>query len=417
MIEEVSAQLKATKAASLELRLLEEAKSNEVLAALAVQLRHSTEKILEENQKDLACLSQDDPKYDRLLLSKAGIDAIAVDLEAVAALPAPKAKILEQKTLANGLVLQKVSIPLGVVAMIYESRPNVTIDAFALCFKTGNATVLKGGKEAAHTNQFFLSLIHQVLQRFRLPPSLVYLLPLSREATQILLKANAYVDVCIPRGSQSLIDFVRENARIPFIETGAGIVHIYFDQSGDREKGRLIIDNAKTRRVSVCNALDCLLVHENRLDDLPFLLQAFISKQVEVFADKRSFDALQAFYPPSLLHHAKAEDFSREFLSYKMAIKTVSSVKEAVEHIRIHSSSHSEAIIAEDEEPIHFFLEQVDSAALYVNASTAFTDGGQFGMGAEIGISTQKLHARGPMALEALSTYKWVVLGSGQIRP
>ncbi|WP_028387908.1 glutamate-5-semialdehyde dehydrogenase [Legionella fairfieldensis] len=417
MIEEIVKKLKATKKASYGLRFIDEEEQNKVLLNLANRLRKSVNEVIEENKKDLELINKEDPKYDRLLLSKERIEAMAADIETVASLPHSKTKILDQKKLPNGLIIQKVSVPLGVVAIIYESRPNVTIDAFALCFKTGNACVLKGGKEAYHTNLFLVSLIHQVLHEHDINEAIVYLLPLGREATHILLKANQFVDVCIPRGSQSLINFVREHARIPFIETGAGIVHIYFDQSGDIEDGCLIIDNAKTRRVSVCNALDILVIHKDRLVDLPLIVKSLANKQVEIFADKLSYQAIKAFYPQKLLHKATPDDFGQEFLSYKMAIKTVASVEEAVSHIMEHSSGHSEAIVAEDQAVIGYFLDHIDAAAVYVNASTAFTDGGQFGMGAEIGISTQKLHARGPMSLDALTSYKWVVFGEGHIRP
>lgn len=416
MTNTIISQLTATKKASYELMSIEEDQRNQVLLTFANHLQQSTQQIIAENKKDLALINKDDPKYDRLLLSKERIDGIAADIIAITSLSHPKTAILNERQLPNGLILQKVSAPLGVVAIIYESRPNVTIDAFTLCFKTGNACVLKGGKEAFNTNQFLVYLIHQVLATHAINHNIVYLLPLEREAMHTLLTANQLVDVCIPRGSQSLINFVREHARIPFIETGAGIVHVYFDQSGNKEKARLIIDNAKTRRVSVCNALDTLVIHKSRLADLPLLVQLLANKNVEIFADEQSYDALQSFYPEKLLYRAKPTDFGQEFLSYKMAIKTVNSIEEAVEHIMKYSSGHSEAIIADNQVTINYFLEHIDAAAVYVNASTAFTDGGQFGMGAEIGISTQKLHARGPMALEALTTYKWVVLGDGQIR-
>ncbi|KGP63839.1 gamma-glutamyl phosphate reductase [Legionella norrlandica] len=416
MMEEVTNQLKATKKASYNLRFIDEEKRNQILLTLANRLRNSLSKLIDENKKDLELINEEDPKYDRLLLTKERIESMANDIENVASLPHSKTTILEQKKLPNGLIIQKVAVPLGVVAIIYESRPNVTIDAFTLCFKTGNACVLKGGREARHTNQFLVALIHQVLRDHDIDEATVYLLPLEREATQILLKANQLVDVCIPRGSQSLINFVRENARIPFIETGAGIVHVYFDQSGDIEKACLIIDNAKTRRVSVCNALDTLIIHKDQLINLPLIVKPMADKKVEIFADSLSYQAIKTFYPEKLLHKATADDFGREFLSYKMAIKTVSSLEEAVNHIIEHSSGHSEAIIAEDQTAIHYFLDHIDAAAVYVNASTAFTDGGQFGLGAEIGISTQKLHARGPMSLDALTSYKWVIFGKGHIR-
>jgi glutamate-5-semialdehyde dehydrogenase len=416
MSNSVLDKLIQVKQTSYELGLIDENKRNQILRILAQHLRQSHEQIIDHNQKDLANMDKNDPRYDRLLLSQDRIAAIANDLDLLSHFPYPNTSIVCEKKLPNGLILQKTAVPLGVVAIIYESRPNVTIDSFALCFKSGNACVLKGGKEAVCTNQYLVHLIHQVLDNEGINKNALYLLPLAREALHTLLSAHGYVDVCIPRGSQSLIDFVREHARIPFIETGAGIVHTYLDKSGDPAKARQIIDNAKTRRVSVCNALDTLLVHKERLPQLIQILSPLAEKKVEIYADEDSYQILTTHYPKQLLHHAKSEDFGREFLSHKMAIKTVDSVEEAVAHIRKHGSGHSEAIIAEEKHSIDYFLTQVDAAAVYLNASTAFTDGGQFGMGAEIGISTQKLHARGPMGLEALSSYKWVVLGDGHIR-
>ncbi len=409
-------QLKAVKETSHRLKLLTNTQRKDVLLSLASHLRKACHKIIAENKKDLLLMEQDDPRYDRLLLSEERINAIADDVELVGSLPDPLGTIIEEQVRSNGLRIQKVSVPLGVVAVIYESRPNVTIDVFSLCFKAGNACALKGGKEAYHSNKCLISLIHQTLQEHDISKSAVYLLPPEREATHQLLNATELVDVCIPRGSQSLIQFVREHAKIPVIETGAGIVHIYFDSSGDIEKGRLIINNAKTRRVSVCNALDTLVIDEKSLMNLHFLVELLASKNVEIYADDLSYKTLESVYPKSLLHQASPNDFGHEFLSYKMAIKTVSSVEDAVSHIMKYTSGHSEAIIAEDPLAVTYFLEHVDAAAVYVNASTAFTDGGQFGMGAEIGISTQKLHARGPMGLAALTSYKWLIFGDGQIR-
>lgn len=417
MKNEVISQLQLVKEASHGLMLLEEEKRNQVLLTLAKHLRRQWKIIIEENRKDVLLLSEQDPKHDRLLLTEERIHSMADDIEVVALLSHPRKAILSEKQLSNGLKIQKISIPLGVVAIIYESRPNVTIDAFALCFKTGNACVLKGGKDALHTNLFLVSLIHNALKQHDVSQHAIYLLPQAREATDTLLTANKLVDVCIPRGSQSLINFVREHARIPFIETGAGIVHTYFDVSADIEKGRLIINNAKTRRVSVCNALDTLIIHEKRLPDLPKIVELLAKKHVEIFADESSYKVLaDSSYPENLLHRATVKSFGQEFLSYKLSVKTVRCVKEAVSHIMKYTSGHSEAILAEEKATIHYFLDNIDAAAVYVNASTAFTDGGQFGMGAEIGISTQKLHARGPMSLEALTSYKWIILGDGQIR-
>jgi glutamate-5-semialdehyde dehydrogenase len=415
-MNDVTAQIKKVKDASFGLSLLSEEKRNQVLLSLAEELIDSTPLILQENAKDLALMPKEDPRYDRLLLTGERLRGIAEDVIKVAALPSPTGRVLEEKTLPNGLRLKKISVPLGVIGVIYESRPNVTIDVFALCFKAGNGCVLKGGKEAHHSNAVLTDIIGKVLAKHKINTDILYLMPPERAATQTLLEAKGLVDVCIPRGSQALIDFVRDNAKIPVIETGAGIVHTYFDASGDLAKGRNIIDNAKTRRVSVCNALDTLLVHQKRLDDLPELVAALADKNVEIYADEASHAKLKGTYPEKLLHHATPEDFGREFLSYKMSVKAVASLEEALAHIRQHTSHHSEAVIAEDAAVAEAFLQQVDAAAVYANASTAFTDGGQFGMGAEIGISTQKLHARGPMGLEALTSYKWLVYGDGQVR-
>ncbi len=409
--------IKSTKKASFELALLDNSIRNLVLESLASQLRVSLDAILKENAKDLASMQQQDPKYDRLQLSKESILSIANDIETLISLDSPLGKRSDQRIMENGLKIEKISIPLGVIAVIYESRPNVTIDVFSLAFKTGNACVLKGGKEAYNSNKILLRLIHKVLQEHKINSNVVCLLPPDRNATYCLLQATGLVDVCIPRGSQSLINFARENAKIPIIETGAGVVHTYFDISADLEKGKKIIHNAKTRRVSVCNALDTLIIHQARISDLPKLVEDLIENNVEIFADKESYEAIKTYYPERLLFSAKDGHFGIEFLAYKLSIKTVSSVQEAVGHILQYSSGHSEAIIAENQETISYFLTRVDVAAIYVNASTAFTDGGQFGMGTEIGISTQKLHARGPMGLESLTSYKWVILGDGHIRP
>jgi glutamate-5-semialdehyde dehydrogenase len=408
--------LKKVKDSSFIIANLKEEKRNKCLLALAESLQSSSSTIIKENNKDLALMDKYDPKYDRLLLSEARINAIAEDVIKIASLPTVLNTCLEESIRPNGLKIQKVAVPLGVVAVIYESRPNVTIDVFALCFKTGNACVLKGGKEAWHTNRYLVDLIEATLLAAGLPKQSCYLLPAERKAALELLSATGYVDVCIPRGSQSLINFVRANAKIPVIETGAGIVHTYFDVSGNAKKGSLIILNAKTRRVSVCNALDTLLIHENSLSLLPQLVESLSAHNVEIFADLASYTILESVYPKHLLSVAEEPDFGHEFLDYKMAIKTVESLNDALAHIQKYSSGHSEAIIADDKETISTFIKNIDAAAVYVNASTAFTDGGEFGMGAEIGISTQKLHARGPMGMQALTSYKWVVWGEGQIR-
>ncbi|WP_432708036.1 glutamate-5-semialdehyde dehydrogenase [Pedobacter sp.] len=402
--------------ASREISLLNTTQINAVLLDLADAVDQHSSQIITENAKDLALMAVEDPKYDRLKLTRKVIADIANDIRQVAALSSPLGQVLLEKTMPNALKISKVTVPLGVVGVIYEARPNVTLDVFSLCFKTGNVCVLKGGSDAAHSNLTIAAIIQDVLKAHHLNPAFVTLLPSDRQATHDLLHAVGYVDVIIPRGSQQLINYVRENSRIPVIETGAGIVHIYFDSDGDAEKGKAIIMNAKTRRVSVCNALDCLLIHEDRLDDLPSMLSLMADQQVEVFADEQAYQHLKGHYPEHLLQPASAEHYGTEFLDYKMSVKTVAGLDEALAHIAVYSSKHSEAIISEHPEHLERFLNEVDAAAVYANASTAFTDGGQFGLGAEIGISTQKLHARGPMGLEALTSYKWLIRGEGQIR-
>ncbi|MFC6999739.1 glutamate-5-semialdehyde dehydrogenase [Rufibacter roseus] len=406
----------AAQAASRTAGLLQPDKVNQVLLMLADAVVAQTPFILIENEKDLARMSPDDPKYDRLKLTVERLSDIAQDVRNVAALESPLKQVLLQKELPNGLHIRKVRVPLGVVGVIYEARPNVTLDVFSLCFKTGNACILKGGSDAAFSNEAIISVIQKVLIEAGVEPAVATLLPADRQATEALLQAVDFVDVLIPRGSQSLINYVRQNARVPVIETGAGIVHTYFDASANLEKGKKIIYNAKTRRVSVCNALDCLLLHQNRLSKLPELVAPLAGSNVEIFADAPAFDFLADNYPDHLLHTATEEHFGTEFLSLKMAIKTVASIDDALDHITKYSSKHSEAIVADDPTVIEKFLNSVDAAAVYANTSTAFTDGAQFGLGAEIGISTQKLHARGPMGLEELTSYKWVVRGDGQVR-
>jgi len=387
-----------------------------VLEDVADAAVSNTETLLAENKKDLDRMDPQDPKYDRLKLTASRIKDIAGEMKNVAALPNVLGKTLAERTLPNGLQLTKVAVPLGVVGVIYEARPNVTFDVFALCFKTGNVGILKGGSDAEFSNLAIISVIHNVLQKHGINVNVATLLPAEREATAALLNARSYVDVLIPRGSQGLIDYVREHSKVPVIETGAGIVHTYFDQTGDLQKASAIIDNAKTRRVSVCNALDCLIVNNQRLNDLVELTKPLADKKVEVYADERAYWALKGNYPDELLHQAAPEHFGIEFLDMKIAIKTVNTLQEALDHIAEYSSKHSEAIISEDAANIETFLNTVDAAAVYVNTSTAFTDGAQFGLGAEIGISTQKLHARGPMGLEELTSYKWIVRGNGQVR-
>jgi glutamate-5-semialdehyde dehydrogenase len=384
-----------------------------ILDDLATLAEQKSTFLLEENKKDLQRMDPTNPMYDRLLLTEARIAGIASEIRQVMTLQSPLQHVLEEKALDNGLIISKITVPLGVIGIIYEARPNVTFDVFSLALKSGNGLVLKGGSDADFSNRAIMTLIHQILQQHNLPTAAFQLLPPDRAATKALLEAVGYVDVIIPRGSQGLINFVRENAKVPVIETGAGIVHTYVDESVDLEKATKIIHNAKTRRPSVCNSLDCLIVHEKQLDNLQRLIQPLLESQVEVFADKRALATLQA---NPLIQPASEEHFGTEFLSLKMSIKTVDNLDEALDHIAAYSSKHSEAILSEIQENVERFLLEVDAAAVYANASTAFTDGNQFGLGAEIGISTQKLHARGPMALRELTSYKWVVRGDGQIR-
>ena len=407
---------KSVQAASRTLNLLKEETINQILLALADETEKEIPALLEANQKDLDRMDPKDPKYDRLLLSDDRIRGIASDIRNVASLPSPLGRVLSESKRPNGMVITKVSVPFGVIGIIYEARPNVSFDVFSLCLKSGNACILKGGSDAYESNSAIVSLIRKVLKEFNIDPNICVLLPADREATTELLHAVGYVNLIIPRGSGNLINYVRANAKIPVIETGAGICHTFFDASGDVEKGAAIICNAKTRRVSVCNALDCLIIHASRLKDLPVLCAQLKDHNVIIYADERAYSALSGFYPDNLLEHATSESFGTEFLSYKMAIKTVDSFEEAIEHINTYSSMHSESIISEDPKCIALFDKLVDAACVYTNVSTAFTDGAQFGLGAEIGISTQKLHARGPMALEELTTYKWIIKGNGQIR-
>ena len=412
-------QLKDTfervKRASKSLALLSDEQRNEILNAVADAIVANQSRILDANSQDLAKMSKDNPLYDRLQLTESRLEGIASDMRNVATLPSPLGHITKQKTLPNGLRLCRVSVPFGVIGMIYEARPNVTFDVFSLCFKSGNACVLKGGKDADCSNREEVALIHEILEKYGVSKDVVALLPATHEATGEMLNAVGYVDLCIPRGGRKLIDFVRDTARIPVIETGAGVVNTYFDAEGDIEMGKAIINNAKTRRVSVCNALDCLLIHESRLADLPALCEKMAEKQVIIYADEQAYAALNSKYP--LLEHATDDSFGTEFMDYKLAIKTVASLDEALEHIDENGSGHSEAIITTNEQTARKFQTHVDAACVYWNAPTSFTDGAQFGLGAEIGISTQKLGPRGPMALEEITTYKWLIEGEGQIRP
>ncbi len=391
---------------------------NAVLETLAYHVEEAIGDILEANAADLARMDPANPKYDRLKLTEERIRGIADGIRDVALLPSPIGRTLGQTTRPNGIRLKKVSVPFGVIGIIYEARPNVTLDVFALCLKSGNACLLKGGSDAYETNRTLVDIIRLALAINGLSTDLVALLPAGREATTALLNARGWVDLIIPRGGKGLIDYVRENATIPVIETGAGVCHTYFHSSGDTAMGAAIVGNAKTRRVSVCNALDCLIIDRDRLADLPAICGGMAEGKVpvEIFADAEAFAALNGHYPAALLHPATNETFGTEFLDYKMAIKTVADIREAADHIARYGSGHSECIVAADAEAQLFFQRAIDAACVYVNVPTSFTDGGEFGLGAEIGISTQKLHARGPMGLEELTTYKWLIEGEGQTR-
>ena len=385
-----------TKDASRMLAVLDNDTRNQVLVTVAQAIRQQKERLLRANTADLTQMDKGNPLYDRLLLTEARLDAIANDMENVSRLPSPLGRTLLEKVLPNGLRLRRVSVPFGVIGVIYEARPNVTFDVFSLCFKSGNACILKGGKDADNSNREAIALIHETLDTLHISPDVVALLPATHEATAQMLQATGYIDVCIPRGGRKLIDFVRANAHMPVIETGAGVVNAYFDEDGDLEMGKRIIDNAKTRRVSVCNALDCLIIHRSRLADLPALLEPLKQKNVEIYMDEAHYGI--------------------EFMDYKLAVKVVDSLDEAIAHISRYGSGHSECIITSNPTHALRFQQMVDAACVYVNAPTSFTDGAQFGLGAEIGISTQKLGPRGPMGLEEITTYKWLIEGNGQTR-
>ena len=405
-----------TKDASRALSLLDDAQRNAVLLHLADAILAGSAGLLEANAKDLAAMDRSNPLYDRLMLTEDRLKGIAADMRQVASLPSPLGRTLVERTLPNGLRLRKVSVPFGVIGVIYEARPNVTFDVFSLCFKSGNACLLKGGRDADASNRAAVSLIKRILEEEGVEADAVNLMPATHEAAGELLEAVGYVDLVIPRGGRRLIDFVRDNAKVPCIETGAGVVNTYFDESGDLDKGIRIVTNAKTRRVSVCNALDCLIIHSSRLGDLPALLEQ-MSGRVTLYADPRAFDALAGKYPQERLQPAGPDAFGTEYMDYKMAVKTVDSLDEALDHIRIYGSGHSESIVTESAGNARKFQAMVDAACVYVNAPTSFTDGAQFGLGAEIGISTQKLGARGPMGLEEITSYKWLIEGNGQTRP
>ncbi len=405
------------KDASRQLATLADAERNAILMEVAEAIEAHATALLAANAEDLAAMDRNNPLYDRLMLTADRLAAIASDMRHVASLSSPLGHTSHERTLRNGLRLHRVSVPFGVIGVVYEARPNVTFDVFSLCFKSGNACVLKGGHDAAHSNCAAVSLIQEVLRSHGVDSHAVVLLPPTHEATAEMLAAVGYIDLCIPRGGRRLIDFVRDTARVPVIETGAGVVNTYFDQTGDLDKGRAIVLNAKTRRVSVCNALDCLVVHARRLSDLPALVAPLADKRVTLYADPAAYGQLAGHYPADLLREATPESFGTEYMDYKMAVRVVPDIQAALAHIARYGSGHSESIITEDEDAARLFQAQVDAACVYWNAPTSFTDGAQFGLGAEIGISTQKLGPRGPMGLEEICTYKWVIEGNGQTRP
>lgn len=422
---ELKETFQKVKAASKTLGLLTDEQRNEVLQAVADAIIAETPALLKANAEDLAKMDKANPLYDRLQLTEQRLHDIAADMRHVSTLPSPLGRILKEKTLDNGLHLQRIAVPFGVIGMIYEARPNVTYDVFSLCFKSGNACVLKGGKDANSSNTASIELIHKVLIKYDIDPAVATLLPATHEATGEMLNAVGYIDLCIPRGGKKLIQFVRDTAKVPVIETGAGVVHCYFDKEGDVEMGKAIITNAKCRRCSVCNTLDTLIIHEQRLNDLPTLCEDLAKREVKIHADAQAYEALKGNYPDTLLDivsdetpcpNADGNVWNTEWLSMQMGIKTVTSEDEALEHIATYGSGHSESIVSDNEAAQKKFQMMVDAACVYVNTPTSFTDGAQFGLGAEIGISTQKLGARGPMALEEITTYKWLITGNGQIR-
>ncbi len=407
---------KLAKAASRTLNLESEERINRALLKAADALEHDTEAILVANRTDLDRMELSDPLYDRLMLSPKRVAAMASDIRVVAGLRSPVGEIISTHTRPNGMKIDKVRVPLGVVGVIFEARPNVSSDIFALCFKSGNCSLLKGSRNASHSNKAITGIIRRVLEEEGMDPAILTLLPDERPATDALINAVGMVDVVIPRGGRELIDYVRRNSQVPVIETGAGVCHVYFDREGDIRIGTQVVLNAKTRRVSVCNALDCLLVHEERLNDIAALCAPLSGEGVIIFADPASLAALRGNYPEKLLRYVSEDSYGTEFLDYKMALHVVPGIHEAIDHIDRYGSRHSESIVTEDHMAARLFARSVDAACVYTNLPTSFTDGAQFGFGAEIGISTQKLHARGPMGLPELTTYKYVITGHGQTR-
>lgn len=416
MKSDIQAELYAAHKATVQLKRLTNKERCLLLETIAALLQERKEAIILENEKDLLQMSPEDPRYDRLLLNGERIEALAQSVLDVALLADPTNVSLSKNIREDGLSIEKRTVPLGVVGVIYESRPNVTVDVAALCLRSGNVCVLRGGTDAWHSNRILVNIIRESLEVQGLNKDIVQLLPTDRKYVTELLTATKYVDIIIPRGSQSLIEFVRNNAKVPVIETGAGVCHTYVHESADLDAAVRIVANAKISRPSVCNALDTVLVDEKVAREfLKGVAPALAAYKVGVYADAAAYQLLdEAEYP--VLHHAQEQDFGREFLSLNCSVKVVSSMEDALAHILKHSSKHSECIVSSNSEIIDIFMNAVDAAAVYANASTRFTDGGEFGLGAEIGISTQKLHARGPFALEKLVTEKWFVTGQGHIR-
>lgn len=416
MDDDTKQLFESVKKASNSLLLLDENTVNEILRAIAKETESKAHYIVSENLKDLQRMDKNNPKYDRLKLTEDRISGIVNDILNVANLPYPVGNILEEKKLDNGLHILKKAVPFGVIGVIFESRPNVCFDVFSLCFKSGNACILKGGSDAHFSNNAIVEIVRGVLDQYGINPNVCTLLPSAREYVKELLEAREYVDLIIPRGGRSLIDYVRQNSLIPIIETGAGVCHTYLHTDGDIQKAIKIVHNAKTRRVSVCNSLDCLVIDQSRLNDLEQICTELQKNKVIIFADKAAFAVLQHKYPKNLLHEASNDSFGTEFLDYKLAIKTVNNIEEAINHISKYGSQHSECIITENADAASLFEKLIDAACVYINTSTAFTDGAQFGLGAEIGISTQKMHSRGPMGLNEICSYKWIVSSNGLVR-
>lgn len=404
----------AARHAARNLALRSDEQISSLLRHVADAVDRNAAEILEANSRDLSRMAEDNPMRDRLQLTPERISDITSDMRSVASLPSPLGQVLSSTVRPNGMKIDKVSVPFGVIGVVYEARPNVTLDIFSLCLKAGSACLLKGGSEAYNTNECIVTLLRDTLIQQGWDEATVTLMPVSHEATTEMLNAVGYVDLVIPRGSKKLIEYVRDTARVPVIETGAGVCHTYFYESGDIKKGRDIVFNAKTRRVSVCNALDTLVIDRSRLDALVEICSQLATKNVTIYADDEAYAVLYGKYPH--LCHATESDFGREWLDYKMSIATVEGIDEAINFINEHTSRHSECIVSEDKAAVDRFLKEVDAACVYANVSTSFTDGRQFGFGAEIGISTQKLHARGPMGIPEITTYKYIITGDGQTR-